>query len=191
MQPLRLEPDPMLRRLARPVARFSGDLRRLAQNLIETMRASDGIGLAAPQIGWDVQVFVANPSQRPGRELIAVNPALEPRGGRASILEGCLSLPDVWDRVRRTARVRLRAQDLDGRLFTVDADGLLAIVLQHELDHLSGRLFVDRLSWFRRWRAHARWRALRASAAAGCAQPGDAAAGADELAGVAGVAAVS
>lgn len=157
-RPLCVEPEPVLRRAARPVLRFTAELRRLARDLIDTMYASDGIGLAAPQIGCDVQVFVANPTQQPGRELVAVNPVVLPLGGRAAIQEGCLSLPDVWDRVVRAARVRLRGQDLDGRAFSLEAEGLLAIILQHEADHLHGCLFIDRLSWFRRRRALARLR---------------------------------
>lgn len=189
-QALRLEPDPVLRLSARSVTQFSSELRRLAQDLIDTMHVNDGIGLAAPQIGWDVQVFVANPSQRKGRELVAVNPSVEPCSGRASILEGCLSLPDIWDRVRRPARVRLRALDVTGRPFTLEAEGLLAIVLQHEFDHLHGRLFIDRLSWFRRARAHARWRALKRAGAGRAAQPAQPVPAADQLATAPGAAAL-
>lgn len=153
VRPLCIEPHPVLRGIARPVEAFTKDLQRLAQDLIDTMYASDGIGLAAPQIGLDLQVFVANPSQERGRELVVVNPALEAAEGRAGVVEGCLSLPEVWDRVRRAARVRLRGHDVRGRPLTCDAQGLLAIILQHEFDHLQGRLFIDRLSWLRRRRA--------------------------------------
>lgn len=147
-----LEPHPVLRRVARPVEQFTQDLARLAADLIETMYNHEGIGLAAPQIGCDLQLFVANPSQVRGQELVVVNPALEASGGRTAIVEGCLSLPNRWERVRRAARVRMRGQDTMGKSMAVEAEGLLAVVLQHEFDHLQGRLFIDRLSWFRRRR---------------------------------------
>jgi len=157
-------PHPTLRAVARPVVAFADDVRRLARDLIETMHAHEGIGLAAPQIGRDAQVFVANPSQRRGRELIVVNPILSGARGRTAVLEGCLSLPNVWGRVRRAAAVRLEGWDATGKPLVVEADGLLAVVLQHELDHLQGRLLIDRLPWFERRRAEARLRAAAACA---------------------------
>lgn len=162
VRPLCIEPHPVLRRAARPVEAFNRDLQRLARDLIETMYASDGIGLAAPQVGVDLQMFVANPTQERGKELVVVNPAFELAEGRAGVVEGCLSLPEVWDRVRRSARVRLRAVDAGGRPMVITAQGLLAIVLQHECDHLQGRLFIDRLSWLRKRRALRTLKALRA-----------------------------
>ncbi|MDP3702768.1 MAG: peptide deformylase [Candidatus Omnitrophota bacterium] len=150
VRPICVEPHPVLRRAARPVAVFSEEIRRMARDMIETMYANDGIGLAAPQIGQDLQVFIANPSQERGREVVVVNPVLESTEGRATIVEGCLSVPNVWERVRRAARVRLRGQDAQGQALSIEAHGLLAIVLQHELDHLQGRLFIDRIAWWRR-----------------------------------------
>ena len=154
-----IEPHPVLRANARPVAAFTDEVRRLARDLIETMYANDGIGLAAPQIGRDLQMFVANPSQDRGREFVVVNPVLETVRGRAAIVEGCLSLPNIWERVSRSSQVRVSGQDVSGKPLDIEADGLLAIVLQHEFDHLHGRLFIDRLSWFRRRRAERRIRA--------------------------------
>lgn len=151
-------PHPVLRRKARPVDAFTHEVRRMARDLIETMYAHDGIGLAAPQIGHDVQMFVANPSQRRGREMVVVNPVMDRVQGRTAVVEGCLSVPDVWERVRRASHVRLTGQDSFGKPLTIEADGLLAVVLQHEFDHLEGRLFIDRLSWFRRQRLRARLR---------------------------------
>ena len=145
-----LEPHPVLRSKARPVEAFTDDVRRLARDLIETMYANDGIGLAAPQVGRDLQVFVANPSQEHGKELVVINPVLDAADGRAAVIEGCLSLPSIWERVRRAAHVRLTGQDFSGRSIALEAEGLLAIVLQHECDHLQGRLLIDRLSWIRR-----------------------------------------
>lgn len=160
---VRVEPDPVLRAPARPVQEFSGETARLVKDLIETMHANDGIGIAAPQIGASVQVFVANPSQRRGCELVVINPVVDEARGRAGVVEGCLSVPDVWDRVTRAAAVHLHAQDVCGKPLELQAEGLLAIVLQHELDHLKGRLFIDRVPWFRRWRL---WGKLRRPACA-------------------------
>ena len=154
---------PVLRGSARPIEAFSSELRKLARDLMDTMYAHDGIGLAAPQIGRDVQVFVANPSQARGRELVVVNPVVETRRGRMTIVEGCLSLPDIWHRVRRAARIRMRGQDVAGAPITLEAEGMLAIVLQHEFDHLQGRLFIDRLSWFQRRRLTGKVRRLMAA----------------------------
>jgi len=164
VRPLCLAPHPALRAAARPVETFADDVRGLARDLIETMYAHNGIGLAAPQIGRDLQLVVANPSQQRGQELVIVNPVLTAARGRSSVVEGCLSLPNVWERVKRAAAVRVSGQDPSGNPLAVEADGLLAIVLQHECDHLQGRLFIDRLSWFRRRRAEARLRAAWACA---------------------------
>lgn len=152
VRPLCKEPHQALRAPARPIGAFTGDVRRLARDMIDTMYACDGIGLAAPQVGESVQLFVANPGQQRGRELVIANPRLRLLGGRARILEGCLSLPDIWGRVARSARVALDGQDIAGQPVALEADGLLAIVLQHEVDHLHGRLFIDRLNWLRRRR---------------------------------------
>ena len=154
--PLCVDSNPALRARARPIDTFSKGLQRFADDLVETMYANDGIGLAAPQVGRDLQMFVANPSQARGRELVIVNPVLSAANGRAQVVEGCLSLPNVWERIRRAARVRMSGRDVRGEPLAIEADGLLAIVLQHEFDHLQGRLFIDRLSWFRRWRLGAR-----------------------------------
>jgi peptide deformylase len=158
VQPLCLEPHPALRQKAQAVEAFTAEVRRLARDLTETMYAHDGVGLAAPQIGRDLQLFVANPSRQRGRELVVANPSLDASEGAARIVEGCLSLPDIWERVKRAARVRMSGQDVSGKPFTVEAKELLAIVLQHEFDHLQGRLFIDRVSWFRRRRLQKRLR---------------------------------
>lgn len=150
-----MEPHPVLRRAARRVDVFNEEIRRMARDMIETMYANDGIGLAAPQIGQDLQLFIANPSQERGREVVVVNPVLESSEGRAAVVEGCLSVPNVWERVRRASVVRLRGQNAAGTPLSLEADGLLAIVVQHEFDHLQGRLFIDRISWWRRARLYA------------------------------------
>ena len=152
VRPLCVEPHPVLRRQARPVESFTKDLRRLARDMIETMYANEGIGLAAPQIGEDVRIFVANAAQRRGQEVVVVNPVLEAMNGRIAITEGCLSVPNVWEKVKRASRVRVSGQDLDGKPLALEADGLPAIIFQHEIDHLQGQLFIDRLSWFHKFR---------------------------------------
>lgn len=157
--PLCLEPHPVLHTPAKPVTQFTDELRRLGRELIETMYANDGVGLAAPQVGRNLQLFVANPTQERGRELLVANPVMEVVTGRSVRLEGCLSLPNLWARVKRASRVRLAGQDVSGERLVMEADGLLAIVLQHEFDHLQGRLFIDRLSWIERRRLRARARA--------------------------------
>jgi peptide deformylase len=164
VQPLCYEPHPVLRAPARPIEQFSDDLRRLARDLIDTMYEHDGIGLAAPQIGRDVQVFVASPAQERGRELVVVNPSLEAHAGRAAVMEGCLSVPTIWAKVKRSARVAVRGRGVDGKPLHVKAEGLLAIVLQHEFDHLQGKLFIDRLSWLHRQRIRQRLSRRRACA---------------------------
>jgi len=161
VRPLCCDPHPTLRAKAHRVASFTDALGALARDLVDTMYANDGIGLAAPQVGEGVAVFVANPSQERGREIVVVNPSMETTGGRAVIVEGCLSVPNVWARVRRAAHVRLRGQDTSGRPVELTADGLLAIVLQHEYDHLQGRLFIDRLSWLKRLQIRLRRLRLR------------------------------
>lgn len=152
VKPLCRVPQPVLRAPAEPITVFDEALRRLSRDMIETMYANEGIGLAAPQIGRSLQLFVANPSQRRGRELVVANPVLEHLRGKASVVEGCLSVPRVWHKVPRHATLRLHGQTVAGEPLVLEADGLLAIVLQHEVDHLRGTLFIDRLSWWVRRR---------------------------------------
>ncbi len=151
--PLSLLPDPVLRKPAAPVETFGDELRLLVHGMIQTMYEHDGIGIAAPQVGRSLQLFVANPSRRRGCELIVANPVMLAAEGRTVVLEGCLSVPEVWKRVRRAGRIRLAGRDLTGKPVRITAEGLLAVVLQHEVDHLHGRLFLDRLPWLRKRRA--------------------------------------
>ncbi|MBI3312462.1 MAG: peptide deformylase [Candidatus Omnitrophica bacterium] len=136
-------PHETLRTVAEPIRRLTDDVHRLVDDLIETMHAHDGVGLAASQVGCSVQAFVANPTRQRGDELVVLNPVLESQSGHAVMVEGCLSLPEVWEEVPRWASVRLRGLDASGRPLDVKATGLLAIVIQHELDHLKGRLLID------------------------------------------------
>jgi len=136
--------DPALRRRAEPVAETTPDIRKIVDDMIETMYDEVGIGLAAPQVGIGLRlIVVADDDTRRARAL--VNPAITESGGQATAEEGCLSIPGVFAPVTRAAWVKVEARDLDGRPVTIDARGLQARVLQHELDHLDGVLFIDHL----------------------------------------------
>jgi peptide deformylase len=139
---------PILREATRPVANLNGDLDRLIDDMVETMVAAPGMGLAANQVGSLHRVFVANPSEDhdPSRLLVVINPELVEADGELVTEEGCLSIPDFRDEVRRARRVLVRGLDRAGRPIEVEGEDLLARIFQHELDHLNGVLFVDRLS---------------------------------------------
>jgi peptide deformylase len=136
--------DPALRRRATEVGPITPEIRALARDMIDTMYDEVGIGLAAPQVGVSLRIIViADPTSRDTRVLI--DPVVTSRGGEATAEEGCLSLPGVFAPVTRAAWVVVEARDLDERAVAIDGRGLLARVLQHELDHLDGVLFIDRL----------------------------------------------
>lgn len=153
--PILTHPDERLRRPSEPVAEITPEIRELAHNMLETMYHAEGVGLAAPQVGRNIRLIVVD--VRKGEEgaqpepLFLVNPAVEPLG-RETVdhEEGCLSVCDFRSVVRRPARVRLTATDLEGNPVEREAEGLLAICLQHECDHLDGRLFIDRISRLKR-----------------------------------------
>lgn len=139
---------PILRKPTRPVANFDGDLDRLIDDMVATMYAAPGVGLAANQVGSPLRLFVANPSEDhdPSKLLVVINPELVEADGALVTEEGCLSIPDFREEVRRARRVLVRGLDRAGRPIQVEGEGLLARIFQHELDHLNGVLFVDRLS---------------------------------------------
>ena len=140
-------PDPVLRRACVEVAEFGEDLRALAERMFALMYQARGVGLAAPQVGVPVRLFVFNPTGEPGKdEGVCVNPRLLEREGVVVEEEGCLSLPNVTCKVKRFARVTLQAQDLEGSVHEFRAGGLVARIFQHELDHLDGVLIIDRMS---------------------------------------------
>ena len=145
-------PDPRLKEKSSPVTEIDDDLKKFAADMIDTMYAEDGIGLAAPQVGELarlITVDVTGPEQR-GDLRILVNPELELIGEEVESEEGCLSVEDYRAPVMRSDRVRVRALDLDGKPVEFEAEGLLAVCLQHECDHLDGRLFIDRISRLKR-----------------------------------------
>jgi len=139
---------PALHQITRPVTHFTDELDRLIDDMIETMYAAPGVGLAANQVGSLARVFVANPSEDrdPSKLLVVINPEPVEFAGETVAEEGCLSLPDFRDEVRRARRLLIRGLDRTGRPIEIEAQDLLARIVQHELDHLNGLLFVDRLS---------------------------------------------
>jgi peptide deformylase len=143
-------PDPRLRTRAQPVTVFDAALKRLAADMLETMYEAPGIGLAATQVNVHQQLLVLDVSDEKNQPMILVNPRILEREGSQTYQEGCLSVPGIFADVDRADRVRVEAQDLDGKPFTLDVDGLLAVCIQHEMDHLVGKLFVDYLSPLKR-----------------------------------------
>ena len=145
-------PDPHLQLKCRPIENFDDELREFAQNMVETMHGAIGIGLAAPQVGDDRRILVADLSvgQDPDALLVLANPEVELEEGEIKGDEGCLSFPDVILVVPRPAQVVISGQDLEGKPVRVEADGLMARCLHHEIDHLNGVLFIDRVSPLKR-----------------------------------------
>ena len=140
-------PDPRLRTVARPVTTFDAGLRRLVSDMAETMYAAPGVGLAATQVDQHIQLIVIDVSETKDQLRVLINPQITWASDETVVCEeGCLSVPSVYDEVRRPARVRVRAQDADGKPFELECEGLLAVCVQHEMDHLTGKVFVDYLS---------------------------------------------
>jgi peptide deformylase len=145
-------PDPRLRTRAQPVARFDADLHRIVDDLLETMYAAPGIGLAATQVDVHQRLIVIDISADRNDPLILINPEILTREGEIATEEGCLSVPGYFDEVKRAAKIRVRAHDRDGNVFERDYDDMLAVCVQHEMDHIDGKLFVDYLSSLKRER---------------------------------------
>ncbi|MBI3344049.1 MAG: peptide deformylase [Gammaproteobacteria bacterium] len=149
-------PDPRLRIKAAPVAAVDDALRKLVDDMFETMYAAPGIGLAAPQINVSKRVVVIDISLERNQPLCLINPEILARAGEISSEEGCLSVPDEFEVVERASKVEVRTLGRDGRPFEMEAEGLLAACIQHELDHLDGKLFVDYLSALKKQRLRKR-----------------------------------
>lgn len=145
-------PDPVLKKISAPVASIDDELRTLAQDMAETMYDAPGVGLAAPQVGVSRRLIVIDcaPQDGPPDLIVAVNPEIIAREGEVCEEEGCLSVPEYSARIPRSAKVTARYLDLDGNTLVREAEGLLAVAFQHEIDHLDGILFVDRLSPLKR-----------------------------------------
>ena len=149
-------PDPRLKKLAEPVRNIDENIRRLARDMAETMYEAPGIGLAATQVDVHLRVIVIDSSETRDQLLVLINPELEESEGVQVCEEGCLSVPGIFDKVERAERVVVRYLDVQGKRQTVAAEGLLAVCLQHEMDHLEGRVFVEHLSLLKQTRIKAK-----------------------------------
>jgi peptide deformylase len=158
----RINPDTVLRVKCPPVERFDDELARLAEDMVETMHAAPGVGLAAPQVGVELRLAVVDLSvgKDPEALLVLVNPKVLEAEGAETEVEGCLSIPEYTDKVERAFRIVVRAQDLEGESFEVEADDWVARAILHEMDHLDGVLFVDHLRGLRKERARRQLRKL-------------------------------
>jgi peptide deformylase len=139
-------PDKRLHTVAQPIAEVTDEIRQLADDMAETMYAAPGIGLAATQVDRHVRLIVVDVSEQKNALLVLINPVILEKDGEVQGEEGCLSVPGIYDKVTRAERIRVRAWGRDGNLFELEADGLLAICIQHEIDHLDGKVFVEYLS---------------------------------------------
>ncbi|HET9808840.1 MAG TPA: peptide deformylase [Candidatus Limnocylindria bacterium] len=155
---IRVLGDPILRQDTTPVAEVTDELRQLVEDMYTTMYAAEGIGLAAPQVGRTERLAVVDVE---GAKYALINPEILTREGSARAEEGCLSIPDVFGEVERPQRITVRALDIEGRQFELAADELLARAIQHEVDHLHGKLFLDYLGVFKRRSALAQWEKLK------------------------------
>ena len=145
-------PDPRLRIRAEPVTKFDTELKTLVADMFETMYEAPGIGLAATQVDVHKRILVCDVGVESKRPLCLINPEIVRAEGKTNAEEGCLSVPEFYDFIDRAATIRVRAFDPDGKEFELDAEGVLAVCIQHEMDHLEGKLFVDYLSELKRER---------------------------------------
>jgi peptide deformylase len=151
-QPILEYPDPTLRETSQPVVAFDDGLSALVDDLFDTLDERGGLGLSAPQLGRLERVLVVHVPDDDEGPKAYVNPEILKSGAPGLVEEGCMSVPGVLGNVVRATRIRIRAQDLQGNPYERDLHGMHAVCIQHEVDHLNGRLFIDRLSWFRRMR---------------------------------------
>ena len=149
--PILRYPDPRLHTVARPVAQVDDRIRQLADDMLETMYAAEGVGLAATQVDVHERLIVMDTSEQHDHPIVLINPELTWTSPEYAVAEeGCLSVPTVYDKVERHARVKVRALDRNGQPFEMDAEGLSAVCVQHEMDHLLGKVFVEYLSLLKR-----------------------------------------
>jgi peptide deformylase len=149
-------PDARLHKLAVPVTVFDDQLKQLVADMAQTMYEAPGIGLAATQVDVHKQLIVIDVSERRDSLVVLINPEIVDASGISDIEEGCLSVPGIYDTLERAERVKVRAYDQNGKLFTLEAQGLLAVCIQHEMDHLKGKVFVESLSQLKQQRIRAR-----------------------------------
>ena len=149
-------PDERLHKIAKKVEQVTDDTRRLIRDMAETMYAAPGVGLAATQVDVHLQLFVADVSETHNELRVFINPEILASDGEEESEEGCLSVPGVYEKVTRAEKVTVRALDESGQPFTLEADGFLAVCIQHEIDHLRGRVFVEHLSQLKQTRIRAK-----------------------------------
>lgn len=150
--PILSHPDPRLRKKTPPVQKFDAALQKLIDDLFETMYAAPGVGLAANQVGVQLRLAVMDCSDEHNQPLVLINPEVFETSDRQEMEEGCLSVPDIRDKVQRYNRLKVRALDREGKPFELEAEGLMAQCVQHEIDHLDGKLYIDYLSSLKRER---------------------------------------
>lgn len=143
-------PDPRLHTVAKPVKEVNSAIKRLIEDMAETMYAAPGIGLAATQVNQHIQLIVIDTSETKDDLLVLINPEITEKSGSQDYEEGCLSVPGVYESVTRAENITVQALDKNGKKFTLKADGLLSVCIQHEMDHLLGKVFVDYLSPLKR-----------------------------------------
>lgn len=143
-------PDPRLHTVAKPVKEVDATIRRLINDMAETMYAAPGIGLAATQVNQHIQLIVIDISTEKNNLMVFINPQIIAKSGEQDYEEGCLSVPGVYESVTRAEKITVEALDKDGKKFTLEADGLLSVCIQHEMDHLLGKVFVEYLSPLKR-----------------------------------------
>jgi len=158
---LRFYPDPVLREATETVTVFDDALAGLASRMVEIMHANQGLGLAGPQVGVGRSIVIVSPDGEPGHETVMVNPEVVGSDGWQTSEEGCLSFPGIFVKIRRFDRIRVRYQDVNGREHEMQAEGLFSRAIQHECDHLHGRLLVDRMSPVQRVSHRRRLRELK------------------------------
>ena len=139
-------PDPRLHKVAKPVAVVDEEIRKLARNMTETMYAAPGVGLAATQVDVHKQLILIDLSETRDQLLVLINPQILESRGKSDCEEGCLSVPGIFEKVARAEWVKVRALDVNGKSFTLEATGMLSVCIQHEMDHLKGKVFVEYLS---------------------------------------------
>lgn len=154
--PILRYPDPRLHKIAAPVERVDETIRKLIADMAETMYEAPGIGLAATQVDVHKRVVVIDVSEDKSKLLAFINPEILERSGEQVCEEGCLSVPGIYEKVTRSERVKVRALDAQGEPFTLEVDGLLAVCIQHEIDHLDGKVFVEHLSQLKQSRIKAK-----------------------------------
>lgn len=145
-------PDKRLRIIAKPVEQFDAALSQLIDDMFETMYDAPGIGLAATQVNVHKRLLVVDVSENKNDPLCLINPEIISKDGEEEMDEGCLSVPGFYETVRRAEKIKVKAQDKEGKVFEIEADGLKAVCIQHEMDHLEGKLFVDYISSLKRSR---------------------------------------